>query len=629
VEEHASSQIYESKLFPLSKRVLRNLPLIFFGLALIVCFLPAPPILGSWELLTFFHSFGALDAPLTFVIHPLANIGGQGYALLDISRTIADFAGWSLSAFRLPALLSGLVFLTFFYIAAYRVADATSAAAATLLLALNPLFQIQIHSMTVGIVSAASFMILLERLSNWERRPDNAVAIAGLAVAIVLCALHYGPVRIMTAMIVPVSVLRHAIKSSDLRICLRGICGILFALGLSVLLLRLLDIRNIAALRDIQLFFFPPFNEVAKTGASITESVSVNSSILLDYLTGYGAEFHARKAASWLADFRYPLLDPITATLSALGLVIGLAYAFLNRRIVISQEFWWATLLAITLLPYLFSEVFTGAHGAPISSLSNHRVFFALIPLYIFVGVALKYLLGSDNRRLLLGSFGVLALAGWSAFGIISERQDLNHALVCADLSNDTAAARHAWANWAGGRDRTDERLDFFQNEARYRTLAKKIKMATERSRTKTTLAYIDVRRLPYSKTTYPFLRVFNVHSVELVLYVAEEGLNPRFVQMEGAPPQPDRISVTGYMGKPRSYGAEVRNVDGTMQYTLPVEQGFLRNTGKRNSRIVLATTPEELSVARKSLKEDGPVNEIVIDAFSNEDAGSLGACSS
>ena len=98
------------------------------------------PVLGNWEMFTFYHNFAAIEAPLSFRIGERANIGGQGYPLLDISRLVSDIFGWSVNTFRSPAIVAGWLSLCLFFIISKRISGVVLAFIAALFLGVNETF---------------------------------------------------------------------------------------------------------------------------------------------------------------------------------------------------------------------------------------------------------------------------------------------------------------------------------------------------------------------------------------------------------------------------------------------------------------------------------------------------------
>ena len=58
--------------------------------------IPGPKLLGVWESFYFYHTFGALNAPLEFRISPRADIGDPVQGLIEVSRSFIDRFGLNL-----------------------------------------------------------------------------------------------------------------------------------------------------------------------------------------------------------------------------------------------------------------------------------------------------------------------------------------------------------------------------------------------------------------------------------------------------------------------------------------------------------------------------------------------------
>ena len=176
-----------------------KIPLLGMIVILMVGLIPGPQILGVWESYYFFHIFDALHSTLGFLISPRANIADPGYGLLEISRNIITFfgLGLKLETFRIPAILFGGISIFLFFIIARRYFGKWAALAATAMLAVNPMFHQQQHTITVLIVSGMAFLFLIERFQALEYQYNSLTTWSGLAVAAMLVALHYGVGRIL------------------------------------------------------------------------------------------------------------------------------------------------------------------------------------------------------------------------------------------------------------------------------------------------------------------------------------------------------------------------------------------------------------------------------------------------
>lgn len=89
------------KLDLLSKRTFfitrRSVDLILLNFLIII--LPFPKFLGDWESLTYYSTFASKFASFDLNFPPRANVGGQGYWVLDLSRNLIEIFNLPLNFF--------------------------------------------------------------------------------------------------------------------------------------------------------------------------------------------------------------------------------------------------------------------------------------------------------------------------------------------------------------------------------------------------------------------------------------------------------------------------------------------------------------------------------------------------
>ena len=315
--------------------------LLLFGL------LPGPALLGNWESLTFYHTFGAIEAPLSFLIAPRANIGGQGYAILEVARAIIQELRLplNLAAFRIPAVALGIASLLLFFTICRRYFGAWPALGATALLAVNPVFFQMGHMMTVAVASGAALLFVIERLQALELRYWDTKAWLGLSAAMALVSLLYGPGRIFAVILVGLWLakacwlLGRAAGGKDV---LRGIARQAgYSVAAFLVLLALLDPRNLVAVLRFGSFLFPTNAETmefvpnAAGDGGLWRMLGINFRILLDSFLGWTGDYHSQYSSYVFSDFRFPLMHPLVALLAILGLAAALRRG-LRRSVILA-----------------------------------------------------------------------------------------------------------------------------------------------------------------------------------------------------------------------------------------------------------------------------------------------------
>ena len=113
-----------------------------YALIFVTCFLPSPFILSDWESLTYFATFASEKASFDAIYPVRANVGGQGYWSLDLSRNIIEALdlSFSFTSIRLPSIFLGAIALYIFFKICNKYTNSWSSFVITFLLATNPTF---------------------------------------------------------------------------------------------------------------------------------------------------------------------------------------------------------------------------------------------------------------------------------------------------------------------------------------------------------------------------------------------------------------------------------------------------------------------------------------------------------
>lgn len=611
-------------------------PFVLLLPVLAVCLLPGPVLLGLWESLTYFHTFGAVEAPLSFLIAPRANIAGQGYALLEMARPLMAALGLpaGLVAFRLPAVAFSLLSLVLFFIVARRPFGPWAALGATALLAANPLFFQAGHMMTVLVVSGAALLFLIERLQALESRYWDPKAWIGAGLAMALVAPHYGPARIFSFALAGLWFLRAfwLLRPVPDGGTIRGGLVVLsaFAAGAALLVLGSLDARNLLALAQFPTFLFPRDSDIAvlqyspgTSGvAGVGTMLAVNLRILAESVAGLTGDFHARHASYVFSDFRYPLLTPAVAVLAALGLAVALARW--RRRLPVFATPWASVLamLAVFIVPVLFSLVMLKPEG-PFATLSVHRLYFCLIPLHLLVAALLHRIGEARAFARLPAAAGAVVAAIFCAqvLDLVAERNWFANRSFAPGWERSGTGIEKLWDDGAPNRDRRD--YDFFshlQQHAQYANVARAMARALGPAKGVRRIVYVDVNRFteaPVVPGGLHYIAGRNYHAVFLALYAGEAGLRLDPVVMVDAarsPIRPDLMAGLAYRGRPREYSALMeRGPDGRLAYVAgAVLVPVAVPVAGRLAEDLLVTTPEEEAGARKLLQQQGAPFETV-----------------
>lgn len=581
--------------------------------------------------MTFYHTFGAVDAPLSFLIAPRANVGGQGYALLEMARAIIHDLGLPLNlfTFRIPSVAFGLVSLVLFFTICRRYFGPWPAIGATALLAGNQVFFQFGHMMTVVTISGAALLFVVERLQALETRYWDMKTWAGFALSLVFVALHYGPARIFAVMLIGLwfGMVHWQLKgipgSTTMRHGIWALGG--YAAAAFLFLLTLLDYRNLLSVVQFPSFLFPKnaealeFSADSAGGGGFVKMFETNLHILGDSISARIGNYHSQYSSYIFADFRYPLLDRFVVPFVILGLIVSVIWA--GRRTIIFAAPWRSVLavLMVCSLPLLFSSVVFKADGL-LATLSPHRMYFCLFPLHLLVAASFSWVGDySANRAGRYGvAFCVVAVFVGLIVNLSEEQARFQKQVFAPTWQQHGPEVKEVWDDHMPNLDRRSyEMFSHLQQHAQYanvaRQIADKLRMMGDGPEGGRRIVYVDVNKFseaPISPEGLDYMVNRNFHSIFLALYAGQEGaqLSPVvMVDPERKPISPNLFYGLAYKGKPREYSALMDlDENGLLAYRregelLPV---IVELTGSA-SYDILVTTPEEEAGARNVLDEE------------------------
>jgi hypothetical protein len=610
------------------------LPYLLLIPVLLIGLLPGPALLGVWESLAFYHTFGAVEAPLSLLIVSRADIGGQGYALVEICRwLIQDLQlPLTLATYRIVPVALGALSLLLFFVVSRRYFGAWPAIGATALLAANQVFfQVQ-HMVSVLVVSGTALLFLIERLQALEVKYWDVKVWTGLGLAMALVAPHYGPGRIFAVALIGLWfaraywLLREIPGSAAVQ---RGIWRLgAYSIIILLVLLALLDYRNPMFILRFLSFLFPATSDIAVLQYStdiagdggFATTLKLNLRILFDSLFGQIGDYHSQYPSHFLADFRYPLIDAPVLVFVIPGLFLSLLQ--IGRRTLMFATPWGNILamLAVFTLPLLLSLVMLRPEGT-ISTLSVHRMYFALIPLHLLVAALLNWVGNSSIKRVWKGAliFCLIAIGLTQVMNIVNEHSRFESQVYAAPWQRHGPEIRGYWDDHMPNRDRREyPALSHFQQHAQYANVARRIAAELQvRSNiaphgSLRRIIFVDVSRFSETPTSPPSLTYIagrNFHSIFLALYAGQAGanLNPvLMVDKSRTPIRPDLLSGLVYAGAPREYSG-LMNLDESGLLTYAKGQNLVPVIVKVSGTAeydILATTVEEESGARRLLTE-------------------------
>ena len=176
---------------------------LLFLIILIAVLLPSVEILSDWESLTYFSTFANKDASLDLFYPPRANVGGQGYFFLDLSRNLIEVLNLPINflTLRFPSILFGMIALCIFYKISIRFSNNWQSLIVTFLLGTNPTFQYFQNSLTINMASFTLVLLLIYAILLLSEEKSNSNLVF-TAIALSLVYTTYGPAKIFSTIMV-------------------------------------------------------------------------------------------------------------------------------------------------------------------------------------------------------------------------------------------------------------------------------------------------------------------------------------------------------------------------------------------------------------------------------------------
>ena len=579
------------------------------------------------ESFTFFHTFGPLDAPLVFRIQPRANML-QGYSLLQLHRPLMDSVGWSLPIFRLSAVAYGWISLLLFFTIAKRYFGLWPGLMAMLLLALNPVFLTFQNNMSVVVVTFMCILWMTERLQRLELEPDNTLSLVLFGIACAFALIHYSMSRYVAVLLTLFYFFRywilHTVKfgySSPLPGNMPRQVTVFFAAFVDFLFS--LHPKNLLDLLQPKTIFFPVYSEAVDITGPILATLDRNFKIAFESLFFPGHTFHSPFSSDLLFDYKFPMVHSLILPF----FLIGLGYAFWNtfhRSFMTRTPFLLVNLLfGFTFLAPLFSKI--PSHG-PGTTLSAYRMFFVLLPVYLYVAIACKLLfewLQKKNFPVVRTAVFVVLFILFQTIPLIQEKiritEYIDRVTAPPEFSFENAFPKVEYYAGVlkgpqGDVDKgwiSSDHWDDFKLHLTLLSLRRKIIKSIKNSGKAQSIRIfqVDLDRFSGDNKLKPasvhWLGGLNFHTVFLALYLADRDVDVGFAQMLPPGRLPFRMWGNGYTGPARVFSARMKLVEDKLHYIDPGPlDGEIRFTGNKNTRIFLATNPQERQFLEKNLRD-------------------------
>jgi len=371
----------------------------------LITILPFPKFLGDWESLTYYSTFASKSASFDLSFPPRANVGGQGYWVLDLSRNLIEMLNLPLNFFwlRFPSVLLGIISTTLCYLICRKFLNHSSSLVITSLIATNPTHYFFQHTLTINMASFTFLLLLIYQiLVLYEKINSNRQFFyVGLSLALVYTT--YGPAKLFATFFI--AYLFVTMKSVIVIPKVKYIYAIMPSLTVIIAqqYWKYENLKNLYFSKDAEILI--------NQSSDIIETLRLNIDILLDTMFVKSIHGDSPNIFTMMVGGRYPLTNSIPmAILIGLSLILLILHCLKQkqdgkklRKLVI------LTLLLSTSIVISSSSYRPSANENILAStVSNFRMVFLLIP-YLFLTIFLVKGLRGSHFRLII--FGVMIIA--------------------------------------------------------------------------------------------------------------------------------------------------------------------------------------------------------------------------
>jgi len=572
------------------------------------------PTLGLWEHFTFYYGFGAVDPYLSFVIAPRANIGGQGYPMLDLGIRLTQFLGLSFGGFRAITILYALIAYGAMIVVFARWFGIWSAVAGVTITVFSTGYLFFANQVLVMMPSLLLCVLLVERCQRLAQIPEAAGPKIAIAFLIALLLIHYGMGRhfavgwILFFVGLRLTAGWRRLPAGPARVTHSidqlGMLGKIVLL--STLFLCLLDFHNAIILLDPWNIFFPSHGvEVEMASGNILPTVAGNLPLIAEMLIPFMKISGGGHTEGLLTGKRIPLLGYWHAPFLIIGVGVALRRTFRAKTHYDLPYLALHVICALTIGLTVFSARF--GDNASISSYRLNGGYFAIAG---YITVASLWI-----SETLLPRF---SRAGhWMAAGLV---------LICAGaattLTFQAADLRSRFDAKAGINSDTGtfmpvpevmpydtEANDFLQ--ARYRKMAGLLAPALACTTDRRTMLLRISPRLLLNRGVYdgPFyIQQFNDLSTLMALYLGDRGVNAGYVIVHSVRAKGYKDRGHGYGGRPRVFSGPISWQDGEITYRAepPLAYDLRFTHPNKMPQVIVAFSEAEAAGARTLLARQG-----------------------
>ncbi len=585
---------------------------VLAAIVVISILLPGSQLLGEWESLTVFTIYGSQSYDLVFGITRDANIGGQGYPLLEIGRRLIEYLHlpYTLDIVRLPVRILGAIGLLSFYVIGRRWFGVWPAVAATALLAVNPMYHQYQNELIIAGPSLIAFIVFLERIQYLTRFPRRWWAWLSLAGVWALVLTMYGPSRIFSAVVLlawlawaAFRVFRRQFPITTVQLFARA-----SALFIStVALLAAASGGNIGKLGPH--LFFPGSSETTFVVGSVGDLwlvLRTNGQIIAESILTGGGGFHSSFVEATLIQGRFPTMPLLVVPLMLAGVLLVVAAIWRQRRQPANKYMAVILLAMITTLPMLTASILDGPSG-PDSTLVNHRLVFFLVPAYLAISVLAAAAIRVRRSWAVVAGLVAMALFVQGATSIISANASFENRAGRTDPALVGTAGQLQWLEGYSLTGKGVVQGSHFQQHEQYDRWAARVAEGVSDGKGAEVIivptAIACFPEAPLQTHTLSELEGKNYTPVFLSLYLASRlgGTKTAYVSVPPRGAAPSFVMFESGIFP----GTVGEDAIGTFEYTSgDAAASTLQEFGSGDLSFVVTTTQLEVATAKRLLKE-------------------------
>ena len=586
------------------------------GVVAVSAVIPGAGLLGEWESSTIFSTFGVRENSLSLAIAKRGNVGGAGYAVLEVVRPLLERFDLqpTLMTLRLPVIACGMIALAFFFVLGKRCFGTWPSLGATALLAVNPIFSEFQHELIVVGPSLMAFIIFLERLQALSLRRELWRNWILFSLSLVLVFLLYGPGRILAVTIWMLWGLGWVIRFLSARdyqsLGKFGVKNFTSAIFIAFTLVGL-STTNVGFLGSRLLF--PKNSEnflVSDSSVAPLTTIWLNARIVAESLILGGGANHSDTLELALSGGRFALIPIVVVPIYLAGLGISLWRIFKVRDPLRSPYSMIVVLVFLTTVPMVTSSVFESVAGSStelLSSLSTYRLAYFLVPAYLAVAVAISWFSAAKVWVRSVVSVLVSVLFLTSASSIITSRSNFEREMSRVDPSLVSEAASAQWSSGRRQQGYSPIGASHLQQHLQYWRWASEALERIEITSAQDEVVVLSTSvscftEAPLKPQSLDFYDV-NFHDVFLAVYLSELMPHISVAYTFLAPLDGER---RGLVEKEGVYSAVLSEISPGLfdVETFDPEGSRIQSLNGSDAKVIIATTPKELDFVRNSLSD-------------------------